>query len=217
MKTKWMLFLVLLMGMPVKADDLTQFDFPLLLGEWYWFSPNQQGVQTDTGSYKAINISFNSDYRFEVKLLRTDGEVERATGDYDLDDNMLTLLDDSGVNQAHPYQLNHNQLMLQGAKFTKLLPQDISGSWQSNHLGGADISDDVSKLSLMLRPDFLFSMRVSGEEGKSVVHRGVYLLEDDHIVLIYKDGQQESQFELAADTLRLTDDVFGMEAILTRN
>lgn len=208
--------LVFCLSPVAKATDLTQFDFPLLIGDWYWFSPNQYENGNANTNYKAINITFSSDYRFNVKLLRRDGAVEEATGSYDLDDNTLVLNDDYGDSQYHEYQLNHNQLMLKGALFTKILPSDLSGSWQSNQIKGGDVDDNVDNLALMLRPDFLFSFRVQGKEGESVTHRGVYFLEDDHLVLIYRGGQQDSQFELDADTLTLTNKQFDMEAVLTR-
>lgn len=204
------------LSLPAKATDLTQFDFPLLLGDWYWFSPDQQDAEGEENQYKAINISFDSDYRFQVKLLTRDGEVEEASGIYDLDDTTLVLNDEAGESQHHGYQLNHNQLMLRGARFTKILPNDLSGAWYSDIIHGFDVDKSVSELALMLRPDFLFSVRVSGAEGQSVTHRGVYFLEDDHLVLIYRGGQQDSRFQLNADTLTLTDNQFGMEAVLKR-
>lgn len=211
-----LMFIFFSLSSTAKASDLTQFDFPLLIGDWYWFSPDQHDNPKAENPYKAINISFTSEYRFKVKLLKRDGSVEEAEGVYDLDENTLVLSDDYGDTQHHEYQLNHNQLMLKGALFTKILPSDLSGAWQSDEIGGGDVDDRVSNLDLLLRPDFLFSVRVQGKEGESVTHRGVYFLEDDHLVLIYRGGQQDSQFELDADTLTLTNTQFGMQAVLKR-
>ncbi|MDF2186327.1 hypothetical protein O1O06_16420 [Grimontia hollisae] len=215
---KWISLLTLFfsLSLPVKATDLTQFDFPLLLGDWYWFSSDQQDAEGADNQYKAITISFDSAYRFNVKLLKRDGSVEEARGLYDLDDRTLMLNDDQGETQHHEYKLNHNQLMLRGASFTKILPNNLSGAWYSDVIQGLDVDENVSKLALMLRPDFLFSVRVSGTEGQSVTHRGVYFLEDDHLVLIYRGGQQDSQYQLDTDTLTLTNSQFGMEAVLRR-
>ncbi|MGF1767189.1 hypothetical protein L4D06_07360 [Enterovibrio makurazakiensis] len=217
--SKWisLMIVVISVSMPVKAQDLTQFDFPLLIGDWYWFSPDQQQDNTnEETTYKAINISFGSDYRFDVKLLKSDGEIEEAEGFYDLDENTLVLNDDFGDSQQHEYKLSHNQLMLKGAKFTKILPHNLSGAWFSDVIGGKDVDERVDELALMLRPDFLFSVRVSGKQGQQVTHRGVYFLENDHLVLIYRGGQQDSQFELDSNTLTLTNTQFGMEAVLRR-
>ncbi|MDD1791662.1 hypothetical protein LRP50_00780 [Enterovibrio sp. ZSDZ42] len=217
--SKWisLMIVVISVSMPVKAQDLTQFDFPLLIGDWYWFSPDQQQDNTnEETTYKAINISFGSDYRFDVKLLKSDGEIEEAEGFYDLDENTLVLNDDFGDSQQHEYKLSHNQLKLKGAKFTKILPHNLSGAWFSDVIGGKDVDERVDELALMLRPDFLFSVRVSGKQGQQVTHRGVYFLENDHLVLIYRGGQQDSQFELDSNTLTLTNTQFGMEAVLRR-
>ncbi|OEE89168.1 hypothetical protein A1OQ_12300 [Enterovibrio norvegicus FF-162] len=213
------LFIVIFsVSLPIKAQDLTQFDFPLLIGDWYWFSPDQQeGTGTDPDvKYKAINITFSSDYQFNVKLLNSDGTVEEAKGFYDLDDSTLVLNDEYGDSQHHEYQLNHNQLMLKGARFTKILPHNLSGAWFSEVIKGKDVDEQVEKLALMLRPDFLFSVKVSGKQGQQVTHRGVYFLENDHLVLIYRGGQQDSEFQLDSNTLTLTNTDFGMEAILRR-
>ncbi|PKF50753.1 hypothetical protein [Enterovibrio nigricans] len=208
---------IFFLATPVKSQDLTQLDFPLLIGDWYWFSSDQSTSASGENAYKAINISFNSDFRFSVKLLKRDGSVEEAVGVYDLDESTLVLSDDYGETQRHFYKLNHNQLSLQGAQFTKVLPNNLSGTWHSNVISGKDVDERVSDLALVLRPDFLFSVKVSGVEGRSVTHRGVYYLEDDHLVLIYRGGQQDSVFELQADTLKLSNNQFGMEAVLERN
>lgn len=203
------------LSLPVSAQDLTQFDFPFLLGDWYWFSPDQS--ETDSGSdYKAINISFSSDYSFKVKLLARNGHVQQASGVYDLDDTTLVLFDSEGDTQYHGYQLNHYQLELRGTTFTKLLPYDLSGSWVSRDIQGIDVGDNVSEMSLVLRSDFIFTMKVFGKEGRSITHNGVYILEDNHLVLIYRGGQQDSVFALEDDILTLSHVHFDMEARLQR-
>lgn len=190
------------------------FDFPLLLGDWYWFSPDEDEEEHD--AYKAISIHFNSDYQFRIRLLNNYGEVETATGTYDLNDDTLVFYDNNEIAQHHGYHLNHHQLLLKGALFTKILPNKLSGSWYSEDISGEDVNDEIAQFALQLRPDFLFSVEVADNNGESVTHRGIYYLEDDHLVLVYKGGQQDSQFTLDADTLILTNKQFGMEAILKR-
>lgn len=206
--------LAIIVSLPVRSEELSRVDFPLLLGDWYWFS--DMPVEQAPHPYKAINLSFNSNYEFRIDLLRHDGQLETAAGQYDINENILRLYDNEGIEQRHAYQLNHNQLQLQGAVFTKLLPEDLSGLWRSHSISGEDVSEHVDGVSLQLRPDFLFAMQVRGDDGSSVTHRGVYLVEGDNLMLIYRNGRHSSQFQLAADTLRLTNDVFGMEAILER-
>ena len=202
---------IISVSLPVKAQDITLFDFPLLLGDWYWFSPEGEDI-----SYKAISIHFNSDYQFRVKLLNKYGQIETAMGSYDLNDATMIFYDSHNTAQHHDYHLNHHQLLLKGALFTKILPQKLSGSWYSDDISGEDVNKDIAKFALQLRPDFLFSAEVVSSKGQSVTHRGIYYLEDDHLVLVYKDGQQDSRFKLDADTLILTNKQFGMEATLKR-
>ncbi|MFD2176584.1 hypothetical protein [Veronia pacifica] len=216
MRILGLVFLLLFSSSFVHADRLVEFDYPLLVGEWYWFSPEQESPESERGEYKAISMTFSSEYTFRVKLLKRSGDVEEAAGTYNLDDTAMVLTDDLGGRQQHTYKVNHNQLMLQGLQFTKLLKQNLSGTWHSVQITGQDVGSKVSKLSLRLQPDFLFASKVSDIKGNSVTHRGVYFLEDNMLVLVYKNGQQQSTFELVADTLTLRDKKIGMHAIMRR-
>ncbi len=202
-------------SLPVSAQDLTQFDFPFLLGDWYWFSPDQSESTSGT-EYKAINISFDSDYVFKVKLLARDGNIQQTSGTYDIDDSTLTLFDANGDTQYHQYALNHYQLALRGTVFTKLLPYNLIGSWRSKYIKGKDVSDNVTDITLILRSDFNFTIHVSGKNGRSITHDGVYVLERDHLVLMYSEGVQDSIFSLEDGLLTLTNLQFDMHAELER-
>jgi hypothetical protein len=214
---KYLKFMILFFffSFPVSAKDLTQFDFPFLLGDWYWFSPDQS-ESTSESEYKAINISFNSDYVFRVKLLARDGSIQQTSGTYELDDSTLILFDATGDTQHHQYALNHYQLGLRGTIFTKLLPYNLTGSWISNFIEGDDVGDNVTDIALILRSDFIFTIKIFGKEGRSITHDGVYILERDHLVLIYREGLQDSVFSLEEGLLTLTNIQFGMHAELER-
>lgn len=198
------------------ADDLTEFDYPLLLGDWYWFSSTEEGVNSEGVSYRAMNIKFKSSYQFVIRLLQVDGTVDEWEGKYDIDETTVTFLSRGQPEQQHSYMLSYNQFMLDGARFTKLAPENLPGNWRSSRISGQDVADGVSELAISLRPDFLFSAQVSGSNGKKKEHRGIYFIEDDRIVLIYEDGQHDSEFRLGSDTLTLTNKQFGMEAIMVR-
>ncbi|AJR08615.1 hypothetical protein C9J03_22380 [Photobacterium gaetbulicola] len=199
-----------------RASDLTEFDYPLLLGDWYWFSNTDAGVESEGASYRAMNIKFKSNYRFVIRLLQTSGNVEEWEGTYDIDETTVTFLTHGQPEQQHSYMLSYNQFLLDGARFTKLAPENLPGNWRSSQISGQDVGDAVSEIALSLRPDFLFSAEVSGKNGKKKEHRGIYFIEDDRIVLIYEDGQQDSQFSLGSNTLTLTNKQFGMEAVMRR-
>lgn len=200
----------------VRANDLTEFDYPLLLGDWYWFSNTDEGVQSEGASYRAMNIKFKSNYRFVIRLLQVDGSVDEWDGIYDIDETTITFSSYDQPEQYHSYMLSYNQFMLDGARFTKLAPENLPGNWRSSQISGQDVGESVSELAISLRPDFLFSAEVSGKNGKKIEHRGIYFIEDDRIVLIYEDGQHDSQFQLGSDTLTLTNKQFGMEAVMVR-
>ncbi|MDO6705320.1 lipocalin family protein [Photobacterium sp. 1_MG-2023] len=199
------------------ADELTEFDYPLLLGDWYWFSTTDEGVESEGIHYRAMNIKFNSSYRFTVRLLRTNGRIDEWGGKYDIDESTITMNSVDQPSQQHEYVLSYNQFLLDGARFTKLAPENLPGHWRSSMIKGQDVDKSVSELKLSLRPDFLFSAQVIGKDGTRKEHKGIYYLEDDRIVLIYEDGQHDSHFKLGKDnTLTLTNRQFGMEAVMQR-
>ena len=215
MKLMLLIFSLFSFSAHLKAQDITQFDFPFLLGDWYWFSPSLNESEDET-TYRAINLRFSSDYRFGLKMLDQNGYIHETTGTFDLDETTLLLLDDSGDSQYQSYSLNHHQLMLKDTRFTKMLPQDLSGAWYSEFISGKDVDERVEEMVLMLRPDFLFLVRITGREGHSVTHQGVYFLENNHLVLVYRGGQQDALFQLDDNKLILSNAHFDMEAVLRR-
>ncbi len=211
------LFILSLFSVNSIADDITEFDYPFLLGNWYWFSSQQDGIESDGESYRAMHVMFKSDYQFSMRLLRIDGQVEQWTGNYDIDDTNITFISEDEADQMHTYLLNYNRFVLDGAHFTKLAPEHLAGNWRTETISGQDVADNISEFALSLRPDFLFSAEISNQAGKKKEHRGVYYLEDDQIVLLYEEGQHDSRFVLnGQNTLTLTNKHFGMEAILNR-
>ena len=215
MKLMLLIFSLFSFSAHLKAQDITQFDFPFLLGDWYWFNPALSETE-DKNGYRAISLRFSSDYRFSLKMLDVNGHIHETRGSYDLDETTLLLLDDSGDTQYQSYSLNHHQLMLKGTRFTKMLSQDISGAWYSEFISGKDVDERVNEMVLMLRPDFLFLVRITGTEGQSVTHQGIYFLENNHLVLLYREGQEDTLFELDENKLALSNAHFDMEAVLRR-
>ena len=203
------------------AEDLTEFDYPLLIGDWYWINPDVDALQADSdnaaSSYRAMNLKFSSNYEFSIRLLHKNGSIDKWEGEYDIDESSLTFIAQGQPIQQHQYMLSYNQFLLDGARFTKLAPDHLAGSWRSASISGKDVDPQLSGMSILLRPDFLFSAEISGHNGRKKEHRGIYYLEDDKLVLIYDGGQHQSQFEVDVSTLTLTNNMFGMKAIMTRN
>lgn len=198
--------------------DITEFDYPLLIGNWYWINPehNDANKVVKKDGYRAMNLTFTSNYEFSIRLLHHDGEVDQWKGEYDIDDTSLTFKAEDEPIQQHNYRLSYNQFLLDGARFTKLAPDHLAGVWRSDSISGRDVDPNLTSMSILLRPDFLFSAEISGKEGEKKEHRGIYYLEDDNLVLIYEEGQHQSRFEVDPNTLTLTNQVFGMKAIMKR-
>ena len=111
---------------------------------------------------------------------------------------------DTETPQVYQYNNNHNQLNLNGVIFQKALPTALVGSWTSESLAGDDIlASDVSQMDLVLQADFVFSFRVVSGNGNEATHEGIYIIERDHLVLIYSDGEQDSRYTLIDNQLTL--------------
>jgi hypothetical protein len=77
-------------------------------------------------------------------------------------------------------------------------------------------AQDIARMDLILQPDFVFTFRVSSSEGSEAIHSGVYYTEDDHIVLLYQDGEHDATYTLDQDELTLEVEDGDMFAVLNR-
>ncbi|KJY71084.1 hypothetical protein [Vibrio nigripulchritudo] len=194
--------------------DLTQFTHPFLLGDWYLFNPEPDDSSED---FLAIRLTLESDYIFTIEIQKKDHSVDYWQGRYEADESTLVLGLDTDTPQIYQYQNNHNQLNLNGVVFQKALPSALVGSWTSESLGGDDIlASDVSKMDLVLQADFVFSFRVESSEGVEAIHEGIYIIEGDHLVLMYSDGEHDSRYTLVDDQLTLDSQSSDMYAVLNR-
>ncbi|MEH0690360.1 hypothetical protein H4F05_05450 [Vibrio cholerae] len=221
---KW-IGLILLMGSAwVSAErlspevhdnsDLTQFDHPFLLGDWYLVNPSPD---ESAENFLAIKLSLSSNYQFQIDIQKRDYSVDHWQGLYTANDDTLILGLNSSEPQAYRYSGNHHLLNLNGVTFTKALSNSLAGIWSSQSLGGHDVSaSDVDKMDLVLQPDFVFMFRVSNDEGDEAVHRGVYYTEGEHLVLLYENGEHETRYVLDSDTLTLEMEEGALYAVLDR-
>ena len=181
--------------------DLTQFDNPFLLGDWYLLNPNPENSQEN---FRAIKLTLSSNYEFQIDIQKRDYSIEHWVGFYAASDDQIILGLHSKSPQVYEYDGNHNRLRLNGVVFTKSLPNAIAGIWSSELLSGSNLlASSVSKLDLILQPDFVFLFRASSDKGSESVHRGVYYLEGDQLVLLYEDGEQDTRYVLDQDKLTL--------------
>lgn len=64
--------------------DLTQFDQPLLLGDWYLLNPNPE---QSSENFRVIKLSLASDYHFSIDIQKKDFSVDHWNGAYSADEN----------------------------------------------------------------------------------------------------------------------------------
>ncbi|GLQ70749.1 hypothetical protein [Vibrio penaeicida] len=194
--------------------ELTQFNHPFLLGDWYLFNPDPDSTSED---FLAIRLTLESDYVFTIEIQKKDHSVDYWQGNYEADETTLVLGMDTETPQVYYYNNNHNQLNLNGVIFQKALPTALVGSWTSESLAGDDIlASDVSQMDLVLQADFVFSFRVVSGNGNEATHEGIYIIEGDHLVLMYSDGEQDSRYTLIDNQLTLDSQTSDMYAVLNR-
>lgn len=200
---------------PAKDNaDLSQFDQPFLLGDWYLINPNPEGSREN---FLAIKLSLDSSYGFMIDIQKRDYSVDHWEGVYSANDDTIVLGLNTTEPQTYQYMANHNLLILNGVTFTKALSNSLAGLWSSARLGGDDLlASKVHRMDLLLQPDFVFTFRVSNAHGEESIHQGVYYTEGDHLVLLYENGEHDTRYTLNRDTLTLGEEKGAMYAVLNR-
>ncbi|KJR29967.1 hypothetical protein BOO91_01575 [Vibrio navarrensis] len=217
----FLLFLAVIMFPVTQANeageapsDLTYFDTPLLLGDWYLVNPDPESGRED---FRAIKLSLGSDYQFQIDIQKRDYSVDHWQGMYAANEDTIILGLNSGQPQVYQYESNHHMLNLNGVRFTKGLPNALAGIWSSAHLSGEGmIANQINRVDLVLQPDFVFMFRVTSEGGSESVTQGVYYTEGNHLVLLYENGEHNTTYTLERDKLTLAEESGEMLAVLDR-
>ncbi|ELX4137454.1 hypothetical protein V6450_001738 [Vibrio vulnificus] len=197
-----------------KSADLTYFDTPLLLGDWYLVNPNVEDSRED---FRAIKLTLNSKYEFQIDIQKRDYSIEHWEGIYTANEDTIILGLNTDEPQVYQYESNHNMLNLNGVTFTKGLPNALAGIWSSAQLSGEGmIANQINKMDLILQPDFVFMFRVTSEDGDESVKKGVYYTEGNHLVLLYENGEHDTTYVLDTDQLTLQEESGEMLAVLNR-
>lgn len=198
-----------------KSDsNLSHFDLPLLLGDWYLMNPEPD---KGTENFRAIKLTLDSNYSFTIDIQKKDYSVDHWEGLYNANEDTLILGLNTSEPQVYAYSSNHNMLNLNGVLFTKALPNALAGIWSSAELSGSDLrASNIQKMDLVLQPDFVFMFRVSDEVGSEVIRRGVYYTEGDQLVLLYENGEHGTRYTLNSDVLTLEGEEGDMFAVLNR-
>ncbi|EGR0207881.1 hypothetical protein FMH16_15150 [Vibrio vulnificus] len=197
-----------------KSADLTYFDTPLLLGDWYLVNPNVEESRED---FRAIKLTLNSKYEFQIDIQKRDYSIDHWEGIYTANEDTIILGLNTDEPQVYQYESNHNMLNLNGVTFTKGLPNALAGIWSSAQLSGEGmIANQINKIDLILQPDFVFMFRVTSEDGDESVKKGVYYTEGNHLVLLYENGEHDTTYVLDTDQLTLQEESGEMLAVLNR-
>ncbi|EHW0636920.1 hypothetical protein ABMX92_15385 [Vibrio vulnificus] len=197
-----------------KSADLTYFDTPLLLGDWYLVNPNVEESRED---FRAIKLTLNSKYEFQIDIQKRDYSIDHWEGIYTANEDTIILGLNTDEPQVYQYESNHNMLNLNGVTFTKGLPNALAGIWSSEQLSGEGmIANQINKMDLILQPDFVFMFRVTSEDGDESVKKGVYYTEGNHLVLLYENGEHDTTYVLDTDQLTLQEESGEMLAVLNR-
>ncbi|MGR2936100.1 hypothetical protein ABMY18_04545 [Vibrio vulnificus] len=197
-----------------KSADLTYFDTPLLLGDWYLVNPNVEESRED---FRAIKLTLNSKYEFQIDIQKRDYSIDHWEGIYTANEDTIILGFNTDEPQVYRYESNHNMLNLNGVTFTKGLPNALAGIWSSAQLSGEGmIANQINKMDLILQPDFVFMFRVTSEDGDESVKKGVYYTEGNHLVLLYENGEHDTTYVLDTDQLTLQEESGEMLAVLNR-
>ncbi|ENP8322511.1 hypothetical protein ACTQ8I_002342 [Vibrio vulnificus] len=197
-----------------KSADLTYFDTPLLLGDWYLVNPNVEESRED---FRAIKLTLNSKYEFQIDIQKRDYSIDHWEGIYTANEDTIILGLNTDEPQVYQYESNHNMLNLNGVTFTKGLPNALAGIWSSAQLSGEGmIANQINKMDLILQPDFVFMFRVTSEDGDESVKKGVYYTEGNHLVLLYENGEHDTTYVLDTDQLTLKEESGEMLAVLNR-
>lgn len=197
-----------------ETNALSYFDHPFLLGDWYLVN-NDPNSSED--SYIAIKLTLSSNYHFSIDIQKRDFTVDHWEGMYTANEDTIILGLNTAEPQVYAYASNHNMLNLNGVMFTKALSNSLAGIWSSQHLAGDDLAaSDVSRMDLVLQPDFVFLFKVSNPDGDEAVRKGVYFTEGEHLVLLYENGEHNTRYKLNSDTLTIESAEGDMFAVLNR-
>lgn len=195
-------------------NDLTQFDYPFLLGDWYLVNPFPDESGDD---FVVIRLHIASNYSFAIEIQKFDDTYEYWTGEYIVDRDTLVLGADIENQQIYSYTVSHNQLMLNGIYFSKGYHSELVGNWTSEAIQGDDIlASKVSKLNLTLQPDFMFLFMAESHDGNMAAYQGVYYFEGDSLVLMYEKGEQNNRYSIEEGQLTLQSNDFDMLAVMNR-
>ncbi|MGO1296616.1 MAG: hypothetical protein ACTMIA_04815 [Vibrio sp.] len=221
---KWLFCVIFSFGMVVTPfsvahqndqHDLTYFDHPFLLGDWYFVNPHPE--QTPDG-YRSIYVQLRSDYHFQIDVKKQDHSVQHWQGLFSASDDTLQFQFNSGEKHNYAYQSSHNTLYMNGLYFYKALPRELAGQWTSQNVKNIEKRNNhaIDRIDLLIKPDFVFSFRSVNHQGGETEHQGVFYIEQNHLVLMYENGQHDAKYSVNKDIMTLNMENGALLATLSR-
>ncbi|MCX2792116.1 MULTISPECIES: hypothetical protein [Vibrio] len=197
-----------------KEDELSHFDTPFLIGDWYLMNPNPED---SAENFRAIKLTLGSNYTFSIDIQKKDYSIDHWEGLYNANEDTIVLGLNTDEPQIYAYQNNHNTLDLNGVTFTKGLSNALAGIWSSSHVAGDGmLANNINQMDLILQPDFVFMFRVANASGEESVKQGVFYTEGEHLVLLYENGEHGTRYKLNQNELTIEDSSGEMYAVLNR-
>lgn len=130
-------------GENTREDELSHFDTPFLIGDWYLMNPNPE---ESAENFRAIKLSLGSDYSFSIDIQKKDYSVDHWEGLYNANEDTIVLGLNTDEPQIYAYRNNHNTLDLNGVTFTKGLSNSLAGIWSSSHVSGDGlVANNISR------------------------------------------------------------------------
>ena len=75
-------------GENTREDELSHFDTPFLIGDWYLMNPNPE---ESAENFRAIKLSLGSDYSFSIDIQKKDYSVDHWEGLYNANDLIVSI------------------------------------------------------------------------------------------------------------------------------
>jgi hypothetical protein len=177
--------------------DLTQFDYPFMLGTWNIVKHMSRLPQS-----VSFVMKFNSDYTYSIQLTNVGELVIDEKGTFSVkDDTEITLVAEGKEVQVYPLRVTQDKLMMNGMYFTKENPVGLSGIWNSIKI--EQKLNSLNNVMLLLTKDFIFRMRVSSADGRSKMSEGIYIIDNEKIMFMTQKGESLGSYKIEDNLLKL--------------
>lgn len=177
---------------------MSHFDDPLLLGKWI-----SESRYDKNGDKYAMTLFLASDYSYSLLYLQNNKTMTFDYGLYSFNNKNLKLISSlTSMMLEHEIDYNYNKLSFGKIPFVKYPEMKISGKWLG--LKNEKTKKNIVQIeNLTLTPNYLFTVKFKDGSGKIKDETGVYIVEQNRILFLYKSGHNVGNFKLIDDELSL--------------